>query len=453
MPCAARFSAVCTPVGERLAVQAPRRPCGPRKPISAPGSATVTCASEPQEAKTPPVVGCRRYDEVGQAGCPVVHQRARDLDHLHERRGALLHAGAAGGGGGQQRDALGGGPADRGDDPVRGGAADRAREEAELVDHDGHRTAADQATPGEHRLVDAGLLLGRAQLGQVGLRHPGAVHRDVPGIERARVEHQVEQLGGGPAPGHSSSSQARIDWPCWSSVGGAAVVAAGGLLAVATGEEPQRRPGQRAGRPRVGCSTSIEQALAQRLVPRVDLVEAAHLAGRDPGGGQLGQQRLGVAVGERRLDQLDDPVPVADPLRGSWPGPRPRGRARTPAQNLRHRPSLPTAICTDAVAAAEEAVRRDATGGGCPARGRPRPRPSTGCPGRRARRRPRRAATCARRVPTTGAVAARGARRARRTRRTSRTSRSAIGMPTRCGSSGPDPVSDISPASPWAIWS
>src|SRR3954462_8428178 len=32
-------------------------------------------------------------------------------------------------------------------------------------------------------------------------------------------------------------------------------------------------------------------------------------------------------------------------------------------------------------------------------------------------------------------------------------SRSPIGTPTRVGSSGPGPVSDISPASPWAIWS
>ena len=32
-------------------------------------------------------------------------------------------------------------------------------------------------------------------------------------------------------------------------------------------------------------------------------------------------------------------------------------------------------------------------------------------------------------------------------------SRSLIGTPTFCGSSGPEPVSDISPPSPWAIWS
>ncbi|MCY1376179.1 hypothetical protein D9M69_636500 [compost metagenome] len=32
-------------------------------------------------------------------------------------------------------------------------------------------------------------------------------------------------------------------------------------------------------------------------------------------------------------------------------------------------------------------------------------------------------------------------------------SRSAMGTPTRCGSSGPEPVRDIRPASPWRIWS
>ena len=80
---------------------------------------------------------------------------------------------------------------------------------------------------------------------------------------------------------------------------GCAVVAAGGLLAVATGEEPQRRAGQRQAAQRRVLDVD-EQALAQRLVPLVDLVEAAHLAGRDAGLGELGQQRLGVPVGEGR---------------------------------------------------------------------------------------------------------------------------------------------------------
>ncbi len=44
------------PGRERFAVQVLVHP-RPRKPISAPGSAAVTCPSEPQEANTPPVVG------------------------------------------------------------------------------------------------------------------------------------------------------------------------------------------------------------------------------------------------------------------------------------------------------------------------------------------------------------------------------------------------------------
>ena len=47
-------------LGERPGRRAPRRPAGPRKPTSAPGSATVTWPSEPHDAITPPVVGWRR---------------------------------------------------------------------------------------------------------------------------------------------------------------------------------------------------------------------------------------------------------------------------------------------------------------------------------------------------------------------------------------------------------
>ena len=71
-------------------------------------------------------------------------------------------------------------------------------------------------------------------------------------------------------------------------------------------------------------------------------------------------------------------------------------------------------------------------------------RPSSGCPGRRARRRPRRAAT--------SAPPARAPVRSRSWSAASTPyapyipeSRSAIGTPTRCGSSGPAPVSDIRP--------
>ena len=54
-----RFSAVCTPSGNVLAVQR-LYTRGPRNPMRAPGSATVTWPSEPHDARTPPVVGLRR---------------------------------------------------------------------------------------------------------------------------------------------------------------------------------------------------------------------------------------------------------------------------------------------------------------------------------------------------------------------------------------------------------
>ena len=52
-------SAVCTPSGNGSPYSASYTR-GPRKPIEAPGSAMVTCPSEPQEASTPPKVGWRR---------------------------------------------------------------------------------------------------------------------------------------------------------------------------------------------------------------------------------------------------------------------------------------------------------------------------------------------------------------------------------------------------------
>ena len=140
-PLAARFSAVCTPAGNGSPFRASKT-LGPRKPTSAPGSATVTCAERPPGGVDATRGRVPQVDQVRQAGRPVRHQRPGDLDHLDEGRRALLHAGAAGGGGGQQRQALGRGPAHRGDDPGCGGPADRAREEAELVDDDRHRAAA-----------------------------------------------------------------------------------------------------------------------------------------------------------------------------------------------------------------------------------------------------------------------------------------------------------------------
>ena len=88
-----------------------------------------------------------------------------------------------------------------------------------------------------------------------------------------------------------------------------------------------------------------EQPLAGVLVPRVDLVEGAHLARRDADLGQPGQQRLGVPVGEGRLDDLDHPLAVGDPVAVGGE-PSAAGSIPKPSQSRCHSPSLPTAICT-----------------------------------------------------------------------------------------------------------
>ena len=152
--------------------------------------------------------GVAQVHEVGQAGGPVLHQRAGDLGHPHEGGRALLHAGAARRGAGQQRQALGGGAAYGCGDPVGGGAADRAGEEAELVDHDRHRPAADLAAAGEHGLVGAGL-------GGRGLEH-GAV----AGLDRRRSigsSHDVKVPGSSTRSSSSwraSSASGRADASC-----------------------------------------------------------------------------------------------------------------------------------------------------------------------------------------------------------------------------------------------
>ena len=64
-PWRARFSPVCTPSGMGVPVVSSTTR-GPRKPSSAPGSANVKCPADPQEARTPPVVGLRRYTRNGR---------------------------------------------------------------------------------------------------------------------------------------------------------------------------------------------------------------------------------------------------------------------------------------------------------------------------------------------------------------------------------------------------
>ncbi len=140
-------------------------------------------------------------DEVGQPGRLVRGDGRGDLHHLHEGDRALLHPGAARHGGGQQGQALGGGSFDRAHQPLGRRDADRARQEPELAGHDRDPAAAHQALAGDHRLVEAGLLLRGGELRGVGVGDRAALRRGVPRRPGAGVEDEVDELGGGEACG------------------------------------------------------------------------------------------------------------------------------------------------------------------------------------------------------------------------------------------------------------
>ena len=74
-----------------------------------------------------------------------------------------------------------------------------------------------QPASGQHRLVGARLLAGRLERGAVVRRRVGDVDRLVPRLERALVQHQVEQLLGAPAVGHwlrrLATSRPRVGHP------------------------------------------------------------------------------------------------------------------------------------------------------------------------------------------------------------------------------------------------
>ena len=122
-------------------------------------------------------------------------------------------------------------------------------------------------------------------------------------------------------------------------------------------EEAERRAGQR-DVPQRRVLHVDEQALAGDLVPLVDLVERAHLAGGHADLGEAGEQRLGVPVGEGRLDDLDHPVALGHPL---LVGGEPVGLGVDPEAAAEPLPQ-PLAAERDlhgAVATAEEPVGRD----------------------------------------------------------------------------------------------
>ena len=166
--------------------------------------------------------------------------------------------------------------------------------------------------------------------------------------------------------------------------GWGAVVAPGHLGAVAV-EEPQRRPGQRElaqGRRARRRPAALATASGPRCRPRRGCAPSP--AGM-PASASLASSGSASQVREGGLDHLDHALPVARPARGWWPCPRPPGRGRRPSQSRATDPrSRPRSARSRRGSGTGR--RERSTGGGCPARGRPRRPRSSGCPGRRARR-------------------------------------------------------------------
>ena len=95
--------------------------------------------------------------EIGQMLLLVQFDGCRDLDHLQERDGALLHAGAARARRRQQRQPLGRRPLHGGGDALGGGHPDRACQEVELTGHHRDTSAEHRALAGHYGFVEAGL--------------------------------------------------------------------------------------------------------------------------------------------------------------------------------------------------------------------------------------------------------------------------------------------------------
>ena len=248
-----------------------------------------------------------------------------------------------------------------------------------------------------------------------------------------------------------SPSHSRIATPCWSSTGGARCAVRVDLGVV--GEEPQRRAGQLAGarawrgrRRRAAPGSSVWSQ-------RVDLVQGAHLA--RPGR----RSRPAAAAGRRRPSRRTRPRSAAIT----------RSRCATRSAFV----AMPGGVRVQAEAGAQPA----ATAPRCRPRSAPR-RPGSGtartgrwrgdgCPAAR----PTSPATVYRvpwkawtptieasrlradDLPAAGALPLeqRGEHPVRR--RTSRRAGRRSGRRPAAGRPGPEPVSDMSPPSPWAIWS
>ena len=268
------------------------------------------------------------------------------------------------------------------------------------------------------------------------------------------VEHQVDQLARRPALAHRRrvrAAQPLTDRGPVLVEGGRRRVRSARHLGTVGLEEAQRRPGQ-GQRTEHRVLDVDQQALARGLVPLVDLVHrrapcrpGPPTSARRASNGSASQSAKTCSTSSMACSPVGDPLGV---------GRQTLGR-RVDAEALAEPAPQPLAADRDlhrAVAAVEQAVGADRRVVVALRAARPRRRRSTGCPGRRARRRSRRAARSARPCPRRCAPA-RAGRRAPRRRRTSRPAGRRSARPPVAGRPGPEPVSDISPASPCAIWS
>ncbi len=115
----------------------------------------------------------------------------RDLDHLQERDGALLHASAARTRRGHQRQAFHRRALDRRGDPLRRSHPDRTGQEVELAGHHGDPPPEHRALAGQHRFVEAGRCRGGGQLAPVPVVGVDLEGCAVPAGERPLVQHGI----------------------------------------------------------------------------------------------------------------------------------------------------------------------------------------------------------------------------------------------------------------------
>ncbi len=133
--------------------------------------------------------------------------------------------------------------------------------------------------------------------------------------------------------------------PSWSSRGGASCVGQRGFARCRRREEPQRRPGQA----HVAEDRVLDvhhQPLRADLLPRVHLVQDAHLPGRDAGVVQFLQQRQRPRSRRRRVRRRQSPQRGCGPGRRCWRIPGRAASSPKAAAKEAHSFSLPTLICT-----------------------------------------------------------------------------------------------------------